>query len=138
MILERRATHWIPKPTQPKQTDTTSYGTAGSALGTSDATGGKDKDKDNPTEKNPVAEEKGEKEPVTIDGEGHGDPEEKDLNGNGDGSSNVPAESDVAKTRAAHVTPQQTAQQTSPTSAQEPRQLTYNPITHAPSTYEFK
>ena len=133
MILERRTTRWLPKPTQPKQIETTSSGTAGKgSLGAGDATGAKDKD--NPTETNPVAEEKGEKEPVTIVGEGHSNPEEKNLNRNGDGASNVPAESDVAKTRAPHVT----LQQTSPTSAQETRQLTYNPITHAPSTYESK
>ncbi|CAL8296932.1 unnamed protein product [Lota lota] len=137
MILERRITRWIPKPTQPRQIETTSSGTTGpgteSALVTGDGIGGKDKD--NPTERNPVAEEKREKEPVTINGDGHGDPEEKSQNGNGDIASNVSAESDVAKTRAAHATLQQTAEQTSPTSGQETRKLTYNPITHAPNGF---
>ncbi|XP_056438187.1 mitogen-activated protein kinase 15 [Gadus chalcogrammus] len=135
MILERRTTRWLPKPTQPKQIETTSSGTAeagaGSALGATVGAGVKA----NPTETNPAAEEKGEKEPVAIDGEGHSDPEEKSLDGNGDGASDVPAGSEVPKPRAPHVALQQTAPQASPTSAQETRQLTYNPITHAPNGF---
>jgi hypothetical protein len=50
----------------------------------------------------------------------------------------VPAGSEVPQPRAPHVALQQTAPQASPTSAQETRQLTYNPITHAPSTYQSK
>uniref|UniRef100_A0A8C4ZCL7 Mitogen-activated protein kinase 15 n=1 Tax=Gadus morhua TaxID=8049 RepID=A0A8C4ZCL7_GADMO len=82
-----------------------------------------------------TAGEKGEKEPVAIDGEGHSDPEEKSLDGNGDGASDVPAGSEVPQPRAPHVALQQTAPQASPTSAQETRQLTYNPITHAPNGF---
>ncbi|KAJ3609252.1 hypothetical protein NHX12_023776 [Muraenolepis orangiensis] len=85
MILEKRTTRWIPKPSQPKHSETPGSDPAGPgagpALGTGDGTGSKDKD--NPTGKNPAAEEKGEKEAVTIDnGDGDEDPEGKPQNGN--------------------------------------------------------
>jgi len=135
MILEKRTTRWIPKATPPKQRETTSSDTAG------EGTGGKDKDK--PTEKNPAAgEEEGEREPVTVNGDADGhDPERKTRqNANADIASGAPAESPVPKSGpVAYVAVQQTSeQQMSPTSAQETRKLTYNPITHAPSMYESK
>lgn len=123
MILEKRATRWIPKATPPQQKETTSSDTAG------EGTGGKDKDK--PTEKNPAMaeEEKGDRQLVTVDGDG-----------DGGGHGKTAELAAVAKSGpAVHVTVQQTVdQQMSPTSAQETRKLTYNPITHAPSTYESK
>ncbi|CAL8293649.1 unnamed protein product [Merluccius merluccius] len=133
MILEKRTTCWIPKPTQPKQRETTSSDTAGPGTRPAHGTSDGDKDKDNLAEKTSMAEEKGEKEPVTIDGDG--DPEGKTQNGNADIASSAPAEPAFAKTRPGHMAGQQAAEQTSPTSAQETRTLTYNPITHAPNGF---
>ena len=81
----------------------------------------------------PGVNDKVEKGPVAVNGDGHGDNEGKPSHEKSDEEKQVPLEAAVAKPEPVNVSTQPAVEQ-SPLSSPALEKPTYNPITHAPST----
>ncbi|XP_062266184.1 mitogen-activated protein kinase 15 isoform X2 [Platichthys flesus] len=82
----------------------------------------------------PGVNDKVEKGPVAVNGDGHGDNEGKPLHEKSDEEKQVPSEAGVAKPEPVNVSTQPAAEK-SPLSSPALGKPTYNPITHAPNGY---
>ncbi|CAB1449672.1 unnamed protein product [Pleuronectes platessa] len=82
----------------------------------------------------PGVNDKVEKGPVAVNGDGHGDNEGKPLHEKSDEEKQVPSEAAVAKPEPVNVSTQPAAEK-SPLSSPALGKPTYNPITHAPNGY---
>ncbi|XP_053303227.1 mitogen-activated protein kinase 15 isoform X4 [Pleuronectes platessa] len=82
----------------------------------------------------PGVNDKVEKGPVAVNGDGHGDNEGKPPHEKSDEEKQVPSEAAVAKPEPVNVSTQPAAEK-SPLSSPALGKPTYNPITHAPNGY---
>ncbi|XP_060948701.1 mitogen-activated protein kinase 15 isoform X2 [Limanda limanda] len=82
----------------------------------------------------PGVNDKVEKAPVAVNGDGHGDNERKPPHEKSDEEKQVPSEAAVAKPEPVNVSTQPAAEE-SPLSSPALGKPTYNPITHAPNGY---
>ncbi|XP_019945882.1 mitogen-activated protein kinase 15 isoform X2 [Paralichthys olivaceus] len=111
MMLERRTNQGMLRLIQPKDRDCVS------------------------SRERPSVDDKVEKGPVAVNGDGHGDNEGKPLQETSDEKNHVPSHAAVANPVPVNVSTQPAAEK-SPLSSPALGKPTYNPITHAPNGYD--
>ncbi|XP_040909321.1 mitogen-activated protein kinase 15 [Toxotes jaculatrix] len=111
MILERKTNQGMLRLTQPKEIGCVS------------------------SREKPGVKDKGEKDPVAVNGDSNADHEGKPQHEKTDEKTHVPSHTGVTKPGPVNVSTQPAVEKTSPLASPGLGKLTYNPITHAPNIF---